>query len=352
MVKKLTPAPPKLNPVEVTELEDGICQHCPGKARMDASESRSAKSQSSVTQPQVVAADPVAQGETEVQVARQLGVTDRTVRRWKKKTAFQRRVEEWRRRYRETIEREGITDRQRRIAELNEQRLRSIEVMAERGVRADVFGVPGGTTGLLYQGSVSVEKKRYRTYRLDMKLLQTLRRLETQAAKLLRQSGKPVPTAPGITGNTQVLRDRKREQAALWMAQQEMSDRQIARCLGVDRHTLTAWKRQLSFRARIAAHVALWAQHCRAYGIASQVARYNDIHDRLHQLQHIQYARAEACRRKRVLGRTRAGLPVFFQWIQIGHGATHIATFVEDPSLVAEVKAHRMQADQEVEAWE
>lgn len=135
------------------------------------------------------------------EIAAEVGITDRQLRKWKQRPEFAAKVAEYVERYAERILKQGIARKERRVAALHdrwERMQRVIEARADE--HADV---PGGDTGLLVREAKLV--KVYKTdgcmddgdetlysakrdvlvyeYSVDTALLKELRETEKQAAQ-------------------------------------------------------------------------------------------------------------------------------------------------------------------------
>lgn len=76
----------------------------------------------------------------------------------------------------------------------------------------------------------------------------------------------------------------RREQAALLVAQDDLTNEQIAETVGITRQALDKWKLHPDFRARVQEHRDAWRAEIKAKGIAerqNRVDSYNDLHDRM-----------------------------------------------------------------------
>src|SRR5262245_59267178 len=91
----------------------------------------------------LLAAGDLSDGE----IADQIGITDRQLRRWKQQPAFSARVAEIVDRTRRAIEEKGIALKQNRIAALVDRQQRMQRVIEARAT--EHRNVPGGDTGLL-----------------------------------------------------------------------------------------------------------------------------------------------------------------------------------------------------------
>ena len=80
------------------------------------------------------------------------------------------------------------------------------------------------------------------------------------------------------------LESKRREMAARYVAEDELTDTEIAEKLGVTQRTLERWKRQDNFRARVNTLVNVYADRFLEQGLARKGQRLqvlNDLHDRM-----------------------------------------------------------------------
>ncbi len=85
---------------------------------------------------------------------------------------------------------------------------------------------------------------------------------------------------------------KRREQAALLVAQDELTDEGIAAAVGVTRQALAKWKRRPEFAERVAATVEELRQAILARGIADKVERIRRLDDLAGRLQRVMVERA------------------------------------------------------------
>lgn len=146
----------------------------------------------SLTARQERAAQLLAQGaQTDIALAETLGITRKTVQRWRDEPVFMERVETLQTEMAAAVVSEGIASRTRRVAALNDRWDRMRQVIAERAEDPDMQHVAGGQTGLLIHTFKTVGGGRDATtvdeYSVDVGLLKELRAHEEQAAKELGQ---------------------------------------------------------------------------------------------------------------------------------------------------------------------
>jgi len=93
-----------------------------------------------------------------------------------------------------------------------------------------------------------------------------------------------IPSAQNGTGSGGSLGSQTRERAATLVAQDELTDQEIAEAVGIGRRTLATWKRQPAFQERVQSLVAEFRELARQQALGTVEGRlkhYNDRHQRL-----------------------------------------------------------------------
>lgn len=144
--------------------------------------------------------------------------------------------------------------------------------------------------------------------------------------------------------------DARREKAATLLAEDELSDEQIAVECGIGRTTLHRWKQHPAFTARVADHVRALEAETLKYAIAKRRRRIKALDDRWQRMQRLIEARAEELAAHTAGGDT--GLLVH-QERAIGTGSNQqiIDEYVVDTGLLRELREHEKQAAQELGQW-
>lgn len=150
----------------------------------------------------------------------------------------------------------------------------------------------------------------------------------------------------------------KRDQAAMLVAQDELTDAQIAADLGIARMTLARWKSAPEFQARVREHVKSWSEHVRQTGIAVRERRLAPLNDRWQRLMRLVEARAAAMKDEVPGGDTGllVRVPVLLKVYHAGEdgqltptGQTErVYKYVLDTALLKEFREIERQAAQEV----
>jgi transposase len=286
---------------------------------------------------QFVAAELVAQGMLQDEIAKRGGFHRKTLFRWRAHPDFQQQLEQCRQADRQTIELQGLTECQARIAQLDQRRLQLIGEVEECATRPEMDVVPGGKTGWLRRGVFVFDRRRFFIYRLNRRVLQEFRELEWQAATRLGQWRRCGLAAATQSTGTGWEFDRPRERAALWIAQGELSQNDIARRCQIDRRTLADWKARPEFQLRVARHHALWAEHCRSCAIARPETRRMEIRMRLNDLKQIQAERRTDPPKQFVcIGNGKISV-LGFRRMPTQNRVLRVAELADDPELLTEI---------------
>lgn len=126
---------------------------------------------------------------TDEEIAERVGVTRRTIIRWKGKEAFQARVAEHVTAFRLAVRSKGIAGLENRLGALQDRWERMKQLIEARA--AEHADIPGGQTGLLVRTIKRIGSgdnwERVELFALDTGLLKELREHEKQAAQELGQ---------------------------------------------------------------------------------------------------------------------------------------------------------------------
>lgn len=152
--------------------------------------------------------------------------------------------------------------------------------------------------------------------------------------------------------NTVFRWSKARELAARLVADDELSDDQIAARCGIGRATLARWKRHPVFRGRVAQYGALWRQQVEREGIADRLQRLRALHDRWRRLQAVIAARAADPAVQAVPGGTTGLLTRTVKVVGAGPNATMVEEYQVDVGLLKELREHEKQAAIELGQWE
>lgn len=142
----------------------------------------------------------------------------------------------------------------------------------------------------------------------------------------------------------------QREKAALLLAEDRLIDEEIAKKIGVDRRTLTNWRQDLEFQARITEHVEAFKQAVRSRGIACLERRVDALSDRWDRMRQVIEERAEELGGECAGGGT--GLLVKqMKTLGSGPAAQVVEEYAVDTGLLRELREHEKQAAQELGQW-
>lgn len=135
------------------------------------------------------------------------------------------------------------------------------------------------------------------------------------------------------------------------MADDRLTNAQIAALINVTRQTIDNWKAHPDFAARVAEHVTAQREAVMSQGIADKVKRVAALDDRWDRMQTVIAERAADDEWSDVAG-WETGLLVH-QRKQIGGGrdAQVVDEFAVDTGLLRELRAHEEQAAKELGQW-
>lgn len=141
-------------------------------------------------------------GHTYEEVATSVGVTRRTLTRWRCVPEFAARIEEDRQRIavevRERVVTREVADRVERVERLNRRWKQILQFTEDRGRRPEMADIPGGRTGIVTVRSKRIgEGETVTEYELDIALLAAERETQREAA---RELGQDAPTHVEVTG--------------------------------------------------------------------------------------------------------------------------------------------------------
>jgi hypothetical protein len=144
--------------------------------------------------------------------------------------------------------------------------------------------------------------------------------------------------------------NEQKEQAALLVAQDKLSDELIAAELGIGRATLARWKVESDFRARVSEIVVEIKARVVARGIAERQNRLDALNDRWHKMKAVISQRATNL--ASVPGGGNTGLLVR-QVKGIGKGEDFqvIEEYAVDTGLLREMREHEKHAAIELGEW-
>jgi hypothetical protein len=139
---------------------------------------------------------------------------------------------------------------------------------------------------------------------------------------------------------------RRTEQAALLVAEDQLTDDAIAARLRINKVTLERWKQRTDFRARTQEHVAAFREAIRVRGIAERQNRINALNDRWTLMQRVIEARAADATM------TGAGHETGLLVRTYKPGKFRVVEeYRVDAGLLAELRAHEKQAAEELGQW-
>lgn len=144
---------------------------------------------------------------------------------------------------------------------------------------------------------------------------------------------------------------RKRERAAALVADDALTDEQIATEVGIGRATLTRWKRQAEFRAQVDALVAETHAQLLAEGIANKQNRLDALNDAHQRMEQVIAERAADPALADVPGGTTGLIVHTYRQVGWGAEAQLVDEYAVDTATLKERRATLQQAAQEVGEW-
>lgn len=145
--------------------------------------------------------------------------------------------------------------------------------------------------------------------------------------------------------------DETREQAALLIAQDELTDTKIAENLGVARRTLGSWKENPEFSERVQSHLNEIRAYIRSHGISIIENRVAALQDRWERMKRVIAERAESPEMQDVPGGKTGLLVRQLKKVGAGADAEMVEEFAIDAALLKEMREHEKQAAQELGQW-
>ena len=145
--------------------------------------------------------------------------------------------------------------------------------------------------------------------------------------------------------------NKKREDAAYLVANDEISDEAIAEQLKIGRTTLFRWKKHPVFAARVNEIVGIQRQVILSRGIADKVKRVEQQNDRWKRMRRVINERAAEYEGKKIAGGESGLLVRTFKIVGTGPGAYEVEEFAVDTGLLRELREIEKQAAQEVGDW-
>lgn len=144
---------------------------------------------------------------------------------------------------------------------------------------------------------------------------------------------------------------KPRIEAAQLLAEDDLTDAEIASQVGVTRAGLAKWKVHPSFAGRVAEIVAEIESEIRIRGIARQMKRVDALQHRWLLMKRVIAERSEADEMQGVAGGTTGLLVRTFKVVGNGPDAHVVPEFAVDTGLLKELREHEKQAAQELGQW-
>ena len=143
----------------------------------------------------------------------------------------------------------------------------------------------------------------------------------------------------------------QREQAAVLVAEDRLTNEEIAASLGVTRQAVDYWKRHPDFQGRVAGIVEAERKAVLAKGIADKRNRVKFLDDRHRRLQRVIEARATDSTMATVAGGDTGLMVRTYKSIGTGPTATMVEEYAVDTGMLREMREHEKQAAIELGEW-
>jgi gas vesicle protein len=301
---------------------------------------------------------------TDVQVAAECQISERTLYTWKKRDDFIARVNEMLQAYSARALGTGIAARVRRIETLKLLNDKMLTIIAERGEDLSMAAIPGGRTGLIVRDYVTVRTESGRigtvaVYGFDRGLSAEIRAVGEQVARELGQwmpetqqvDSRP-RALPKSTAELEAPLHKKMEKAARLLAEDRLTDVQIAAECQISQRSLYTWKKREDFIARVNAMLQAYSSRALGTGIATRVRRIETLKLLNEKMLTIMAERGEDLTMAAIPG-GRTGLMVRdYVTVRTESGKIGtVATYAFDRGLSAELRAVGEQVARELEQW-
>jgi hypothetical protein len=139
------------------------------------------------------------------------------------------------------------------------------------------------------------------------------------------------------------------ERAALLVAEDVLSNEQIAAECGTVRRTIDRWKLLPQFIAAVEGHKTRWRAEIEAQGLANRQNRVDALQDRWERMRAVIDARADEY--ADVPGGKTGLLVRQIKSIGFGQNNQTVEEYAVDTALLKELRAHEQQAAQELGQW-
>lgn len=144
---------------------------------------------------------------------------------------------------------------------------------------------------------------------------------------------------------------KRHEQAAVLVADDRLTDEQIAEQVGISARMLYIWKAHPEFAAKVAEHVEKFAAVTLKRGIARRERRVEALNDRWQRMQRVIDERSEDPGVSHVAGGTTGLIVHDVKGVGKGEDFQLIDIYGVDTALLKELREHEKQAAQELGQW-
>ena len=144
---------------------------------------------------------------------------------------------------------------------------------------------------------------------------------------------------------------RRREKAALLVAEDKVTDHEIALQCKIGDRTVFRWKKEPSFAARVTEHRERWAAEIEAEGIANRKNRVDMLNRDWQRLEQVAMERAADPEMADIPGGTTGLLVHTVRVVGVGQNAQRVDEYAVDTGLLKEKREHAKQAAIELKQW-
>lgn len=145
--------------------------------------------------------------------------------------------------------------------------------------------------------------------------------------------------------------NRKRTEAAVLVAQDEFTNREIAEAVGMSERQLQNWKQHPEFQARVMESARALGDAAERYAIARKLRRVKRLNDDWHRMQQVVAERAADPTMQNVPGGQTGLLVRDVESVGARDNPQVVEVFTVDTGLLRELRATERQAAQELHMW-
>lgn len=153
-------------------------------------------------------------------------------------------------------------------------------------------------------------------------------------------------------GRAKIGMTEQKYTAAILVAQDRLTNREIGKRIGVTARTIETWKNQPEFQEEITRHLNTWRERIMERGVASKERRLFRLNDRWRRCQTVIDERSRAEEMQKVAGGKTGLLCHTVKSIGSGADAQVVDEYEVDVGLLKEIREIEAQAAQELGQWD